>query len=183
VSADRRAVERLGAAAEFGKSLTILGTPLVVGDAAPDFTLEWLPSPADEVRGITLASTAGDVRLLHVVHSVDTPICHRGLHRFDELNAALPDDIHVYTVSMDLPFAQARLNRAEGVKHRALSAHRSEDFGRDYGVLIKEWRLLQRSVFVIDRENRIAHVEYVFDQLQEPDYDAAVAAALAAAGR
>lgn len=183
MSADRRAVERPGAASEFGKSLTVLGTPLAVGDAAPPFTLEWLPAPADEVREIELSSTAGAVRLLHVVHSVDTPVCHRGLHRFDQLNAGLPEDIHVYTVSMDLPFAQARLNRAEGVQHRALSAHRSEDFGRDYGVLIKEWRLLQRSVFVIDREDRIAHVEYVFDQLQEPDYDAAVAAALAAAGR
>ena len=68
----------------------MLGTPLAVGDAAPPFTLEWLPAPADEVREIELSSTAGDVRLLHVVHSVDTPVCHRGLHRFDELNARCP---------------------------------------------------------------------------------------------
>jgi thioredoxin-dependent peroxiredoxin len=183
VSADRRAVERPGAATEFGKPLTVLGATLAVGEAAPPFTLDWLPSPSDEVREIELSSTAGDVRLLHVVHSVDTPVCHRGLHRFDQMNAGLPEDIHVYTVSMDLPYAQARLNRAEGVQHRALSAHRSEDFGRDYGVLFKEWRLLQRSVFVIDREDRIAHAEYVRDQLQEPDYEAAVAAARAAAGR
>jgi thioredoxin-dependent peroxiredoxin len=183
VSADRRAVERPEGAAEFGRPLTVLGATLAVGDAAPPFTLQWLPSPADEVRDIALADTAGDVRLLHVVHSVDTPVCHRGLHRFDEMHPTLPDDIHVYTVSMDLPYAQARLNRAEGVAHHALSAHRSEDFGRDYGVLIPGWRLLQRSVFVIDREDRIAHAEYVVDQLQEPDYEAAVAAARAAAGR
>lgn len=168
---------------EFGKPLTVLGASLAVGDAAPPFTLDWLPSPADEVREVDLAPTSGDVRLLHVVHSVDTPVCRLGLHRFDELNATLPDDIHVFTVSMDLPFAQARLNRAEGVQHRTLSAHRSEDFGRDYGVLIRDWRLLARSVFVIDREDRIAHTEYVVDQLQEPDYEAAVAAALAAAER
>jgi thiol peroxidase len=183
VSADRRAVERPGAATEFGTPLTALGTTLAVGDAAPPFTLEWLPSPADEVRSVELAATAGDVRLLHVVHSVDTPVCHLGLHRFDEMHATLPDDIHVYTVSMDLPYAQARLSRAEGVAHHALSAHRSEDFGRDYGVLLPAWRLLQRSVFVIDRDDRIAHAEYVVDQLQEPDYEAAVAAARAAAGR
>jgi thiol peroxidase len=183
VSADRRAVERPGAATEFGRPLTVLGATLEVGGAAPPFTLEWLPAPSDEVRKVELASTRGDVRLLHVVHSVDTPVCHRGLHRFDELNAMLRDDIHVYTVSMDLPFAQARLNRAEGVQHHALSAHRSEDFGLDYGVLIREWRLLQRSVFVIDREDRLVHVEYVAEQLQEPDYEAAVAAARAAAER
>jgi thiol peroxidase len=168
---------------EFGRPLTVLGAALEAGDAAPPFTLEWLPSPTDEVRELELASTAGDVRLVHVVHSLDTPLCRIGLHRFDELNAALPEGIHVYTVSMDLPYAQARLNRAEGVQHRALSAHRDEDFGRDYGVLIREWRLLQRSVFVIDREDRIVHVEYVADQLQEPDYEAAVAAARTAAQR
>ena len=69
------------------------------------------------------------------------------------------------------------------MQHRSLSAHRSEDFGRDYGVLIEEWRLLQRSVFVVGRDDRLVHVEYVVDQIQEPDYGAAVAAARAAAGR
>jgi thiol peroxidase len=183
MASDRRSVVRSGSVSELGRPLTVLGAMLAVGAAAPPFTLEWLPSPADEVREIDLGATSGEVRLLHVVHSVDTPVCYRGLHRFEQLNADLPEDIHVYTVSMDLPFAQARLNRAEGVQHRALSAHRSEDFGRDYGVLIRDWRLLQRSVFVIGRDDRIVHVEYVDDQLQEPDYEAAVAAARAAAER
>jgi len=57
-----------------------------------------------------------------------------------------------------------------------VSSHRSEDFGRDYGVLIKEWRALQRSVFVIDGDGRVVHAEYVPDQMHEPDYDAAAAA-------
>jgi thioredoxin-dependent peroxiredoxin len=183
MGSDSRSVVRSGTVTELGRPLTVLGAMLAPGDAAPPFTLDWLPSPADEVRELELASTASEVRLLHVVHSVDTPVCYRGLHRFEQLNAGLPEDIHVYTISMDLPFAQARLNRAEGVQHRALSAHRSEDFGRDYGVLIREWRLLQRSVFVIDRDDRIVHAEYVDDQLQEPDYEAAVAAARAAAER
>jgi thiol peroxidase len=183
VPADLRSIERPGAATEFGKPFTVLGATLSIGDHAPPFTLDWLPSPSDETRTIDLASTAGRVRLMYIVNSVDTPVCHLGLHRFDELRATLPEDVDVYTVSMDLPYAQARLNRAEGVQHRALSAHRSEDFGRDYGVLIREWRLLQRAVFVIDRDDRIAHAEYVADQIREPDYAAAVAAARAAAGR
>jgi thiol peroxidase len=62
-----------------------------------------------------------------------------------------------------------------------LSAHKDEAFGRDYGVLLKEWRLLQRAVFVIDRDDRIVHAEYVADQMAQPDYDAAVNAARAAA--
>lgn len=81
---------------------------------------------------------------------------------------------------MDLPFAQARWQGAEGVKHQALSSHRSEQFGRDYGVLLKEWRLLQRAVFVIDRDDRVVYAEYVADQMREPDYDAALAAVRAA---
>jgi thiol peroxidase len=79
------------------------------------------------------------------------------------------------TVSMDLPFAQARWRAAENVDHEALSAHKDVAVGEDYGVLLKEWRLLQRAVFVIDRHERIAYAEYVPDQMTEPDYEAAVA--------
>jgi thiol peroxidase len=86
------------------------------------------------------------------------------------------DRVRVYTVSMDLPFALDRWRQAEDVGHTLLSAHRDEAFGRDYGVLIKEWRLLQRAVFVIGPDDRLRHVEYVADQMREPDYAAALAA-------
>ena len=56
----------------------------------------------------------------------------------------------------------------------------AEDFGRAHGALIKEWRLLQRAVFVVDRSGRISHVEYVADQVAEPTYGAAIDAARAA---
>jgi thiol peroxidase len=81
---------------------------------------------------------------------------------------------------MDLPFAQARWRSSEHVGHELLSAHKDEGFGRAYGVLLKEWRLLQRAVFVIDGEDRIVYADYVADQMAEPDYDAALAAARAA---
>jgi thiol peroxidase len=81
---------------------------------------------------------------------------------------------------MDLPFAQARWKAAEGVAHQTLSAHKSEQFGRAYGVLIKEWRLLQRAVFVIDGAGHVVYAEYVADQMREPDYAAALRAAQAA---
>ena len=87
----------------------------------------------------------------------------------------LPAGVVLYTVSMDLPFALLRWQTAEGMDHGFLSSHRSERFGTDYGVLLEEWRLLQRAVFVIDAEGRIAHAEYVADQMREPDYAAALA--------
>jgi thiol peroxidase len=82
---------------------------------------------------------------------------------------------------MDLPFGQARWRTAHAVEHEALSAHANERFGTDYGVLLKEWRLLQRAVFVIDRNGIITHAQYIADQMAEPDYDAAVLAAREAA--
>ena len=170
--------ERLGEAFEGDIALTVVGAQLKPGDPAPDFALDAL-APGEELpREVTLASGAGHVRLIHVVNSLDTPVCHIGTHRFEQLKAAgqLPN-IEIYTVSMDLPFAQARWRAAEGVSHEALSSHRSEDFGRGYGVLLREWRLLQRAVFVIDGSGKVAHAQYVADQMTEPDYDAAVAVA------
>ena len=169
---------RSGEAFEGDIRLTVIGERLRVGDAAPDFSLDAL-GPGDAMpREVTLAGGAGRVRLLHVVNSLDTPVCHIGAHRFEQLRTAeLPPTVDVYTVSMDLPFAQARWRTAESVAHEALSSHRSEAFGRAYGVLLQEWRLLQRAVFVIDGDGRIRHAEYVADQMAEPNYTAAIAAA------
>jgi thiol peroxidase len=174
-------MERVGEAFELDQGLTVIGRRLQVGEAAPDFALDYLDPADSQIRPVRLADSAGKVRLLNVVNSLDTPVCHRETHRWDDLRAQLRPEVEVYTISMDLPYAQARWQAAEQVAHPTLSAHRAEAFGRDYGVLIKEWRLLQRAVFVVDGAGRIAHVEYVADQMREPDYDAAVAAANRAA--
>jgi thiol peroxidase len=170
--------ERTDEAFEGDVKLTVIGARLAPGDRAPDFALDAL-APGEAVpREITLIGGSGRVRLLHVVNSLDTPVCHVGAHRFETMRTRdLPTGVDVYTISMDLPFAQARWREAEGVDHETLSSHRSEAFGRAYGVLLREWRLLQRAVFVIDGANRIVHAEYVADQMAEPDYDAALAAA------
>jgi thiol peroxidase len=174
-------VERTGEAFEAGEQLTVLGRRLEVGEAAPPFELDMLDPASGSIVRQTLADTRGRVRLLNDVNSLDTPVCAIETRRFETARAELPDDIVVLTISMDLPYAQARWNAEAGVTHRALSAHRSEAFGRAYGTQIVEWRLLQRAVFVIDRDDRIVHVEYVADQLAEPDYAAALAAARSAA--
>jgi thiol peroxidase len=173
--------ERPGAAHELGEQLTVIGRPLQVGEIAPDFTLETLDAASGALSNLRLAETAGQVTLLNLVNSLDTPVCDVETRRWDALRADLPEDVRILTISMDLPFAQVRWCGVAGVGHQALSAHKAEDFGRDYGALIKEWRLLQRSVFVVDRDGRLRHVEYVADQMTEPNYDAAIAAARAAA--
>jgi len=173
--------EHPGAAYELGEQLTIVGKRLEVGAQSPEFTLETLDAASGGLRLVRLADTAGSVRLLNIVNSLDTPVCDVETRHWDALLADLPVDLRVYTISMDLPFAQARWCGAVGLGHTALSAHKDEEFGRAYGVLIKEWRLLQRAVFVVNREGRLAYVEYVADQMSEPDYAAGLRAVQAAA--
>jgi thiol peroxidase len=174
--------ERKGEAFEGDIKLTVVGAKLRPGDRAPDFALDALSPGEAAPHEVTLVSGTGHVRLLHVVNSLDTPVCDIGAHRFEALRASeLPRGVEVYTVSMDLPYAQSRWREEEGVEHETLSSHKSEAFGEAYGVLLREWRLLQRAVFVIDASDRIAYAEYVPDQMAEPDYGAALAAVRAVA--
>jgi thiol peroxidase len=171
-------IERTGEAFEFDEKLTVAGKKLEVGDTAPDFTLDYFNPDSSMMSQVNLSDTAGKVRLLNVINSIDTPVCHVETHRWESSRSnELPDEVVVYTISMDLPFAQARWNKNENVKHQALSGHRSEKFGQDYGVLLKEWRMLQRAVFIIGRDGKIAYAEYVNDQMQEPQYEPAIEAA------
>ncbi len=171
--------ERTGEAFELGERLTVLGERLQVGQAAPGFTLDWLAQPDGAISQVQLSDTSGTVRLLNVINSIDTPVCRVETRSWEDRLADRVADgsVQLYTVSMDLPFALAARGAGEpGNGHLLLSAHRSARFGQDYGVLLKEWRLLQRSVFVIDRHDRLAYTEYVADQMREPDYEAALAA-------
>lgn len=172
--------ERIGEAFELGEQLTVLGSKLPLGAAAPAFELDWLDPDDSAIHSVRLEDSDGQVRLLTLVNSLDTPVCHIETHRWEALRSQLPPEVVVYTISMDLPFAQERWAKGEGVRHALLSSHRSTQFGEDYGALIKEWRLLQRAAFVLDRTGHVVHAEYVADQMTEPDYKAAVAAATAA---
>lgn len=163
---------REGDAVDAGRPLTVIGRRLELGELAPDFELDCLDDSG--FRTVRLSDSPGFVRVLNVVNSLDTPVCDTQTRRLEwQLDGA-----RLITVSMDLPFAQARWTREASVRHTPASSHRSEDFGRDYGVLIKEWRALQRSIFVIDGSGHIRHVEYVVDQGTEPDYNAVVDAVM-----
>jgi thiol peroxidase len=168
--------ERMGEAFAGTEHLTVMGKQLHAGDLAPDFRLDYLDLADLAVRTISLADSRGLVHLLSVVNSLEHPICQRVTRQWEALCAALPPDACIYTVSMDSPQMQARWQDAAGVLHQALSAQRSEQFGQDYGVWLREWRLLQRAVFVLDRHDRVVYAEYVADQLCEPDYTAALQA-------
>jgi Peroxiredoxin len=164
--------ERTDEAFELGEKLTVVGSKLEPGMMAPSFTLDSFDAAAGTMRQIQLSDSKGKVRLLNVINSLDTPVCHVETQRWESIRGDLPrEDVVVYTISMDLPFAQTRWQNSENVNHEMLSSHRSEKFGQDYGVLIKEWRLLQRAVLVIDQDDKIVYAEYVPDQMAEPNYE------------
>lgn len=176
-------VERTGEAFEFDIKLTVVGAQLRPGDPAPEFALVSFDPWTEQMPTIKLSDSAGKVRLLNVINSIDTPVCHIETRRWQDEAAKVPG-LEVFTISMDLPFALARWQKAENIRHTFLSSHHSEEFGKAYGVHLKEWRLLQRAVFVIDGDGVIRYAEYVADQMKEPDYGAAIESArgLATAG-
>jgi thiol peroxidase len=173
--------ERIGEAFAGTEQLTIVGRQLHAGDPAPDFRLEYLDLADMVVRMISLADSTGMVRLLNIVNSLERPLCQHVTRQWEALCAALPPDACIYTVSMDSPQMQANFQDSAGVLHQALSAQRSEQFGQDYGVWLKQWCLLQRAIFVIDRNDHIVYTKYVADQRREPDYAAALQAVQQAA--
>jgi thiol peroxidase len=158
-----------------GNPVELAGKSLKAGDAAPDFSLQ---SPA--MAEVTLASGAGKTRIIATIPSLDTPVCHQETKQFNEKAASLPG-VEVLVVSMDLPFGQKRWCGAENVdKVQTLSAHRSTKFGEDYGVLIQGGpldRCLARAIFVVGKDGKLKHVEYVKEIAEHPNYDAALAAA------
>ena len=164
--------ERTGSITMFGNPLTLLGKELKVGDKAPDFELL-----DNDLKPIKLTSFHGKVCVISSVPSLDTPVCDMETRRFNEEASKLGDNVSILTVSMDLPFAQKRWCGAAGVeKVTTLSDHRDAKFGENYGVLIKELRLLARAIFVVDREGVIQYVQLVKEVTEEPDYDAVIAA-------
>lgn len=165
-------MERPGATTLKGNPLTLIGPELKPGDNAPDFTV------VDQgFKPVTLRETGNNVRIFSVVPSLDTPVCDAQTKKFNDAAAGL-SGVDIITVSMDLPFAQTRWCNAFAIDRvKMLSDNKDASFGAHYGTLIKELRIESRAIFVVDRDNKIRHVEYVKEVAEFPNYDAALNAA------
>jgi thioredoxin-dependent peroxiredoxin len=154
-----------------GRPVTLVGPELHPGDEAPDFTVV-----GPDLRPISLSSSAGTVRLIASVPSLDTPVCDVEARRLND-EASKLDGVTVLTVSADLPFAQQRWCGAAGAGNiQVASDHRDLSFGQAYGVAVKELRVLARAVFVVDANDRVVYSEYVPEAGEQPDYEAALKA-------
>lgn len=160
--------ERTGIITFKGNPMTLLGPELKTGESAPEFCVT-----DNSLAPVTLASSAGKIRIISTVPSIDTPVCDTETRRFNQEASQLSDNVIVLTISMDLPFAQKRWCGAAGIDRvTTLSDYRERSFGNSYGVMIKELGLLARAVFVIDAKNIIRYIQIVPEVTAEPDYAA-----------
>jgi thioredoxin-dependent peroxiredoxin len=164
--------ERTGIITFKGNPMTLVGPALKVGDKAPDFRVV-----DTALAPVTLADLAGRIKIFSAVPSLDTPVCDTETRRFNQEAASLPANVEVLTVSLDLPFAQKRWCGAAGIDRvRTVSDYQERSFAHAYGVLIKELKLLSRSIFVVDATDTIRYIQHVPEVTTEPDYAAVVTA-------
>ncbi|HAX91392.1 MAG TPA: thiol peroxidase [Rhodospirillaceae bacterium] len=167
--------ERKGAITFFGNPLTLLGEAVIVGQKAPPFL-----ALDGDLKPKKLEDFDGKVLIIASVPSLDTQVCDTEARRFNAEASLLGADVRILVLSMDLPFAQKRWCAAADIDQVVtLSDHRYASFGSNWGVLIKELRLLARAVFVVGRDGLVKYVELVPEGTHEPHYDAAINAAKA----
>lgn len=156
-----------------GNPLTLEGTEIKVGAKAPDFVaLKQDLTPFEFYK-----ETEGKVVIISAVPSVDTSVCEFQTTHFNQSAAELSEDVYIVTVSVDLPFAQKRFCGAHGIENSAVvSDHRALDFGEKYGFILKELRLLERGVVIVDKDRTVKYVEYLQEVTNHPNYDAALEA-------
>jgi thiol peroxidase len=165
-------IERSGELTFKGKHLTVVGPKLQLGDDFPVVKLE-----APDWSEVDLGSLKGTPLLISVVPSLDTGICDAQTKRFNDEAGKLEGKAKVLTVSSDLPWAQRRwVNDTEVKNVMVLSDHAGMTFGDAAGTHVKEMRIEQRAIFVVDKAGKVAYAEYVPEIAQHPDYDAAIEA-------
>ena len=151
-----------------GRPMALAGDEIKAGMPAPDFKVtdnDMLPMKFSRNYG-------GKVAVVISVPSLDTSVCDLEARRFNKEAEALGPDVGVLVVSMDLPFAQKRWCGAAGVKAaRTFSDYQKAEFGKSWGVLIKDLRLLARAVFIVDKDGIVKYVQLVPEVAKEPDYD------------
>lgn len=154
-----------------GKPIHTLGELPALGSKAPDFSLV-----NGKLTDVTLATYAGQKKVLNIVPSLDTPTCAASTRKFNEKASHLYNTV-VLVISADLPFAQCRFCEVEGLKHVVpLSTFRS-NFANDYGVKLVDSilaGLTARAVIVIDEHDNVIYTQLVADIANEPDYESAL---------
>lgn len=153
-----------------GNVLNLEGKEVKVGDSAPDFKVL-----GKDLKEYSLKDFEGKIKVISVTPSLDTPVCDMQARKFNEEAGNFREDVVVLNISMDLPFAIGRFCTTGGIdKISVLSDHRDASFGLNYGLLIKELRLLARAVLIIDKEDKVRYLEIVPEITNQVNFDKAL---------
>src|SRR5688572_27036949 len=167
-------MSRSGAVTFKGSPMTLAGDAVKVGQQAPDFKVHYFEGG---LKTISPADLKGKPTFISVVPSLDTPVCQKQTKNFNQQLAGLGDKINAVTISLDLPFAMNRFCGAEEIKNmRVGSDYQDRSFGKNWGMLIEELKLLARGTFVLDASGKVVHAVTVGEVASEPNYDAALSA-------
>ncbi|MBT1443280.1 thiol peroxidase [Shewanella sp. JM162201] len=168
VAANERATVTMG-----GNPVALSGSLPAVGEMAPGFRVV-----DDSFTPVALSDFKGKTVLISAVPSLDTGVCALQTKRFnDEVGKFDAHNVVMLTISTDLPFAQKRFCKAEGVENiQVLSDAVWRNFADEYGLLIEDKGLLARSIFIIDAEGTLKYSELVAEVSEHPNYDAALKA-------
>lgn len=157
-----------------GNPIKTVGKLPKIGKKAPGFKL--VKSDLSTAR---LKDYRGSKVILNIFPSLDTGTCAASVRKFNQ-EAAKLDNTKVLCISRDLPFAQARFCGAEGIENvETLSDFTKGKFGRNYGLTIKDGPLAylhSRVVIILNEEGIVTYSEQVPEIVDEPDYEAALAA-------
>ena len=155
-----------------GEDVKLFGVELNVGDDAPVVRLK-----GNDLGSVIVGGKKDKIQVINVVPSLDTPVCAKQTREFNE-RLAEKNNVDVFVISMDLPFAQGRFCSVEGIKNvRALSDFNNREFGKKYGVLIEDSALeglLARAVFIVGLDGKIIYKELCNEITNEPDYEKAI---------
>lgn len=161
--------KRTGIVTMGGNPLTLLGKEVKVGDKAQDFTLT-----KQDLSDYKFSDSKGKVRIISVVPSLDTGVCELQTIDFNERASKLKD-VEIITISVDLPFAQARFCGAKGIENIVVASdYKENDFGVKYGFLIEGLKLLSRGIVIVDKDDTVKYVEYVSEVTNHVNYDKAI---------
>ena len=161
---------------KFGQlDLTVEGNKLQINDKAPNFK-----GVLEDLLDYDFYKNEKDkVKIISALPSIDTSVCELQTFLFTKKESEFPEDLSVITVSNDLPFAQKRFKKEKGIKKIGfVSDYLNEDFAKKYSLLIEELKLVNRAIFVVDKNNLIRHIEYLDQNNELPDVNEAFEIAL-----
>ncbi|MDH5901828.1 redoxin family protein [Vibrio splendidus] len=155
-------------------TFNLVGNSLSVGDYLPSVTLM-----TNQNQPYDTTEKTDKVRIFSVLASIDTPVCNQqaqDLSDFVKANLALTSNIEFIGLSADTTFALDRFKKEKGITDKVtlLSDAKDHVFGFESGTQISELGLLARSTFVVDKNNKIVHIQRVPELTMIPDLNKAV---------